>query len=585
MTRSRFAALVTALSAALLSCQSRPAIGPGADHVFIDARIYTVDPSRPWAAAVAVEGERISYVGDEAGARALIGSATEVHDLGGRLLLPGFIDTHAHPIMAAGSRENLSLDPRWSEVQVLRAVARYARKHRDARLIQGFGFGATQFGAEGPDRRALDRVVTDRPVLLVDEGGHSAWANSKTFEVLGIDRDTPDPIPGSHFYKRDANGNPTGWMLESQTFMPALAAMGGFSARDAVAGADDLFGLFSSVGVTTVYDAGMTAFEGMGFEALAQLDAEGRLPLRYVASHMIQNPNQLAAAIESFRDLEARYRGKRLRVGGIKLHNDGTIEAHTAGLLRPYTDDPDNRGGILVEGAALREFVTNVDAAGIDLHIHAIGDRTIREALDAVASARRSNGATGTRITLCHLELIHADDMHRFAELDVIAQTTPIWHGSGGPDSVPALGAERAHAMFRFNSLVREDVRVTFGSDFPASGTILGISPVHNIEIGHTRQTTGEPDSRLQGRTQDRLALETLVRGYTLDAAFQLRMEDEVGSIEVGKRADLIVLSRNLFEVDPYAIHSSKVLLTMLDGVVVHERGPRNWLTDFLLGL
>ena len=585
MKGSRLAHLIAAIGIAASGCQSRPATGPGADHVFVNARVYTLDEDQPWASAVAVVGERISYVGDESGARALIGSGTAIHDLGGRLFLPGFIDTHAHPMMAAGSREQLKLDPQATEAELLAAVARYARKRRDVPLIQGFGFGAAQFGPEGPDKRALDRAVSDRPVILVDEGGHSAWANSKALEILEIDRYAADPIPGSHYYKRDAAGDPTGWMLESQTFMPALAKLGGFQKQDAVDGADDLFRLWSSLGVTTVYDAGMTAFEMTALEAAAQLDAEGRLPFRYVASHMIQNPAQLSSAIETFRTLERRYRGRRLRMGGIKLHNDGTIQAHTAGLLTPYTDDPGNRGGVLVEGDALRDFVVAVDAAGIDLHIHAIGDRTVREALDAVETARVANGSTETRITLCHLELIHDEDLPRFAELGVVAQTTPIWHGPNGPDSLRALGPGRFESLFRFARLTRDGVRVTFGSDFPASGTIQGISPVFNIEVGHTRQAAGEPDSPIQGDIGERLDLETMVRGYTLDAAYQLHLEHEVGSIEVGKRADLIVLSRNLFEIDQYKIHTTKVLLTMVNGVVVHERGLRHWIADRALGL
>jgi predicted amidohydrolase YtcJ len=300
---------------------------------------------------------------------------------------------------------------------------------------------------------------------------------------------------------------------------------------------------------------------------------------------MIQNPVQLPAAIETFRSLEGRYRGKRLRVGSIKLHNDGTHQAHSAGMLEPYSDDPTNRGGVLVAGQALRDFVTAVDAAGIDLHVHAVGDRTTRETLDAIEAAHRANGPTPTRFTLCHLESIDDQDLPRFAELGVIAQTTPVWHQPYGPPERRSLGPQRYEALFRFAQLARDGVRVTFGSDFPAGGTIQSISPVYNIEVGHTRQAPGQPDGPIQGDPGERLTLETLVRGYTLDAAYQLRMEHEVGSIEVGKRADLIVLSRDLFEIDADEIHTSKVLLTLVDGVVVHERGLRDWITDRVLGL
>jgi len=574
--------LIGALSVA---CQSRPVPGPGADHVFVGGAVYTLDEAKPWATAVAVTDGRIVYVGEDAGARARVGQATSVHDLAGRMLLPGLIDTHAHPVMAAGMSQSLSIDPDDDGKEVAAAVARYARKYPERPLVQGFGFGAAQFGIAGPHKRLLDRVVSDRPVVLIDEGGHSAWVNSKTLEVLGIDRDTPDPIPGSHYYARDAQGEPTGWMLESQTFTPALAKLGAVTVEQTVEGAHELLDLWSSFGVTTIFDAGMSAFEDVGFEALRRLDRADELPVRIVASHMIQHPKQLDGAISRFRDLERRYSSDRVRLGSIKIHNDGTNEARTAAMLEPYFGEPANRGGVLLEPEVLSRFVTLVDASGIDLHIHAIGDRAVRDSLDAVAGARRANGETGGRITLCHVEVVHDDDLGRFADLGVIVQTTPVWHVPPSEAMAEALGPDRVARLERFAPLVRDGVRVTFGSDFPASGTIRGISPMHNIEAGVNRQRFGEPDSEILGGEAQRLDLATLLRGYTLDAAYQLRLEAELGSIEVGKSADLIVLDRNLFETERHDLHAAKVRLTMVDGEIVHERGLRNWLVEFVLGL
>lgn len=246
---------------ALCSCATPRIDGPGADHVFVDGAVYTVSAEQPWASAVVVEDGRITFVGDDARAREFVGRETAVHDLGGQMLLPGFIDTHAHPIMVAGAADSLQIDPEDDVEAIQKAVARHARKHPELAVIRGFGFGAAQFGPDGPRKRVLDEVVADRPVILVDGGGHSAWGNSRTFEVLGIDRDTPDPIPGSHYYKRDAEGEPTGWMLESQTFMPAMAKLGSATVESTVAGAAQPFALWSAMGVTTIFDAGMSAFE------------------------------------------------------------------------------------------------------------------------------------------------------------------------------------------------------------------------------------------------------------------------------------------------------------------------------------
>ncbi|MCP5068520.1 MAG: amidohydrolase [bacterium] len=578
--------LSLAIAAQLCSCASPPVDGPGAAHVFVDGAVYTLDPAQPWVSAVVVAEGRIAYAGEDQRALEFVGRETIVHDLHGRMLLPGFIDAHAHPMMAAGGgSDSLQIDPDDDADAIKKAVARYARKHPDVAVVMGFGFGAAQFGPDGPDKRVLDAAVSDRPVILVDEGGHSAWGNSRAFEVLRIDRDTPDPIPGAHYYKRDARGEPTGWMLESQTFMPALAKLGTVTVDGTVEGAGPLLALWSSVGVTAIFDAGMSAFEPVGFEALARLDREGRLPLRVVGSHMIQHPKQVADAVDRFIAQRSRYSTERVRVGSIKIHNDGTIEARTAAMLEHWVGEPDNRGGVLLERDELSSFVTRVDAAGIDIHIHVIGDRAIRQALDAVEAARKANGDTGTRITLCHVELIHDDDLPRFAPLDVIVQATPVWHVPPRPATAKSLGPERVARLERFAPLVRDGVRVTFGSDFPASGTIRGISPLHNIETGMTRQRFGNPEGEVLGGEAQRLDLETLLRGYTLDAAFQLRLEDEVGSIEVGKRADLIVLGANLFEVDPHAIHDVRVRLTMVGGEIVHERGLRDWIIDRYLGL
>lgn len=578
--------LLCVLAAFLLAaCQTGRLREPGADHVFLDGRVYTLAPDQPWARGVAVRDGRIVYVGEEEGARAWIGTDTRVHDLDGGMLLPGFIDAHAHPIMGAGSSQSLAIDPEDDVDAIAAEVARFARKHPDRAILQGFGFGAAQFGTAGPHKRVLDAAVPERPVVLIDEGGHSAWANSKALELLGVGRDTPDPIPGSHYFKRDASGEATGWMLESQTFMPALVRLGAGTAEDTAEGAADLFALWSSVGVTTIYDAGMSAFEEPGFEALAALDRDDRLPFRIVASHMIQHPDQLEGALARFEALRERHATARVRVGSIKIHNDGTIEARTAAMLEPYVGEPDNRGGVLLEPEVLTPFVARVVEAGVDLHIHTIGDRAVRQALDAIEHARSASPRSGVRITMCHVEVVHDDDLARFAALDVIVQTTPVWHQPPGAETARALGPDRVARLERFAPLVRDGVRVTFGSDFPASGTIRGISPLHNIEAALTRQAFGDAEGAILGGPEQRLDLPTLLRGYTLDAAHQLRLDEELGSIEVGKQADLIVIDRNLFEVERHAIHRAKVRLTMMGGEVVHERGFRDWLVDRILGL
>jgi predicted amidohydrolase YtcJ len=541
-----------------------------ADLVLTGGKVYTVNSEQPWAEAVAVKGDTLIFVGDASAAEAHIGSETQVANLGGRMVLPGFIDTHAHPMQSAGMTYTLQLDSSMNLAEIQEAVAAYAAENPDRALVVGFGYGEFQFDSAGPTKEMLDAAVLDRPVLLIDEGGHTGWANTRALELFGIDASTPDPIPGKHFYRRDLEGNLTGSMVESQTFFRLLADFGAYDSALALSGGNLAYLVFRLSGVTTVFDAGMSAFEPQALEVAGQLADEGRLPFRLVASHMIQNPDQVPGAVAYYRALEATYNRGLLKMGGIKIHNDGTIEARNAAMLEPYADEPGNRGQVLLEAEALEAFVIESDAAGIDLMIHTIGDRAVREALDAIESARLQNPNATTRHTLTHLEQVSDADLPRFAQIpDLIAQTTPYWH-SFFEASVAALGEPRASSYHRYRQLVDGGVRVTFGSDFPATGgSPFDMAPLRNIQVGHTRQAIGAPDSKILGDPSERLSIETLIRGYTLDAAYQLRMEDEIGSLEEGKQADLVILDKDIFAVPADQIHQIRVETTMLAGKII----------------
>lgn len=546
-----------------------------ADLVLTGGTIHTVAAAMPSATTVAIRDGEIVYVGDADGVQRFVGPETETVDLGGRLVLPGFIDTHAHPVQAAGLAYALRLASSVSPEDVALQVEAYAARNPDRAFVLGFGFDETAFGPDGPRREQLDAVVSDRPVILIDQGGHSAWVNSAALSEFGIDASTPDPIPGRHYYQRDPDGTPTGWLVESQAYMPHLAALGAFDATAAARPNNLVYGLFSSVGVTTVYDAGMSSFEAEALEALADMDRRGLLPFRVVASHQIQHPDQVASAIARFAELRSTFDGDRLHMGMIKIHNDGTTEARTAAYLEPYTDVPSSSGAVLLEPSVLNPFVVAIDRAGIDVHIHAIGDRAVRQALDAIALARAANPEADTRHTLAHVEQITDADVPRFAALDVTAQTTPYWYSSDYAGQELVIGPERMLRLYRLQELIESGARVTYGSDFPATGEdLLSMSPLWNIEAGATRQAIGDPDAPILGGIEARTSVEDMVRGYTLDAAHQLHMEDLIGSIEVGKRADLVVLRSNIFELPLHDIHQARVEATMVDGEVMSGSLP-----------
>jgi predicted amidohydrolase YtcJ len=562
-----FAAATLACSVWQFSCSSDGTagvpVGP-AETVLVGANIYTLNPDMPWATALAITGGQFAHVGDESSVESFVGEETKVVDLEGRLVLPGFIDTHAHPLLSAGLSYALIVDPSLGPQELVEVVRSYAAANPNAEVVLGFGFDASHFGPEGPRKELLDEVVSDRPAMIIDEGSHSAWVNSKLIEVLGIGPDTPDPVPGAHYYQRDEDGVPTGWFIEGETFYAALVELDAFDAVEASNPSSLVYRLIVTGGVTTVFDAGAFSFEEQVLGIAREMDRQGTLPFRLVTSHVITNPRRVEGAVERFLELRRRYDGDRLRVGMIKIVNDGTTQALNAAYLRPY-ETVDSRGAVLLAPELLRDFVLEADRAQIDLHIHAIGDRAVRDALDAFEVARRDNPNRGTRHTIAHLELIDDADLPRFAEWHVIAQTTPAWHSYNGQEVLEVLGQERFDKLYRFRELLDAGVRVTFGSDFPASG-IAGAWPIYNMAIGATRQLPGEP---IQGGAKQRLTIEELVRGYTIDAAYQLRMEDEVGSVEEGKRADLVILRANIFELAPEELFSPLVDATILDGEVV----------------
>jgi len=529
-----------------------------------------MNPQQPWAEAVVVRGDSIAYVGDNDGAKALAGDTDRRIDLAGRMLLPGFIDSHAHPLGGGAFATALSLDTEGSIEDWLRAIADFAAANPDQDLLFGYGFMASAFGAAGPTRQQLDTMVPDRPVLIIDEGFHSGWVNTRALERLQITQDTPDPVPGFSYYKRDANGDATGFLVEG-TMTMALADLEVFNAQVVTDGTAIIFGIMNSFGVTAVFDAGTPDFDAEFVnDVLENLQARGKLSVRIVGSSRAGKVEQVATAVAVADAWRKSVRGKNYHYNTLKIMDDGTIEARTAAMFEDYQGEPGNAGATVFTEAQLVEMITGAAARDIDVHIHALGERAVHEALNAIEAVRLNVPDSNSRYTICHIEVVTDQDVARFAELDVIAQSTPLW-ATYDTYGKQFISEDQFQRYFRFRSIEAAGGRLSFGSDFPASGAgTLGLSPLVQIELGHTRQYPGEPDAPIQPRESERLSIASLLRGFTIDAAYQLHLEDQIGSIEAGKKADLVVLEKNLFEVDPYSIHELAVEMTMLDGNLVY---------------
>ncbi|MFT7286944.1 MAG: putative amidohydrolase YtcJ [Halieaceae bacterium] len=564
--------LAGALAAALAVC-SVPAVlaEEPADRILHGGRVYTLNSLAPWAEAVAIRGDEIVYVGDDAGAERFAGADTQRTDLRGRLALPGFIDGHMHVgatlpyVFAAG------LSPDMSAEQLLAAIREHAQAYPDQDPLIGTGFLGAAFGLQGPTAEDLDRAVPERRAIIYDEGFHSAWVNSAAMQQVGLDADSQDPIPGAHYYKRYADGRPTGWLIESESFGWISEKLGVVSMASLEAGAQAFFGELTARGITAAFDAGMIEGDGKLFDFFERMVAEDRVPLRMVGSHYVNSPRQLPTALEDLAALNKRFDGEFFDLRVLKLSLDGTVEAQTAYTLEPYRVPAGHRANPLIPIGPTGEVVAAASARDIDIHMHAIGDAAVRMALDMVEQARRQHPKTDSRFTICHAQVVNPQDIARFGELDVIVQSTPTWYAYDEL-ALNYLGAERLEHFYPLRSIAAGGARVTLGSDFPASWIGLdGLDPLYNIEMAMTRQPAGDADYAPQPPLDERISVEQAIRAYTLDAAYQLRLEDEIGSIEPGKQADLVVLDQNILELDPYAIHDASVVMTMIDGRIVFE--------------
>ena len=537
---------------------------PGADTVFVNGRIYTVDPNRSWAEAVAVSGDSIVYVGSAEGADAHIGSATRVVDLKGRMMLPGIQDSHIHPISAGmeAAACNLNYLPGVAEYRT--TIAEYAAANPDVPWILGGGWSMVVFGQGGaPSKRIIDELVPDRPVFLTSADGHTGWANSRALEIAGIDRNTPDPVDGR--IDRDPETGEAIGSLQEGAMSLVTAHIPPASLETRIAGMRYARDMLHSYGITSITDASVRR---ESLETYRAMERAGELDLRVVASlwwdrgRREEQLPDLAALREEFDE------GGLLRPTTVKIMQDGVLENFTGAMLEPYLVGGGTRGIPMIEPEFLKRAVTLLDARGFQVHFHAIGTAAIRQSLDAIEEAFYENGPLGNRHHISHLQVIHPDDIPRFGEIDAIANFQPLWIGYSDyirELNVPAIGAERVSWMYPIRSVMASGGKVAFGSDWSVSTA----NPFEQIEVAVTHGSIDDA-SEPPFIPEERIDLEPAIVAFTINAAYLNKHDDRTGSIEVGKLADLVVTDQNLFDIDPTEISETKVLLTLFAGRPVY---------------
>lgn len=539
-----------------------------------NAAVFTGDGDTPVPRDIAISGAIIAAIGEPGTLDHLATPLTREHDLTGRLILPGFQDAHVHPVMAGVELLQCDLTETTSAQDCLDVIAAYAAAHPDEPWILGAGWSMEHFPGGTPERAALDAVVADRPVLLQNRDHHGAWVNSRALELAGITAATPDPADGR--IERDADGNPSGTLHEGaaslvQALVPEITAD---QAYQGLLAAQDVL---HSFGVTGFQDALIGSALGMSdtTDTYLRALAEGTLRSRVVGALWLDREAGLAQVAEhvAHRDRIAAIADPALlRMDTIKIMADGVAENFTASMHEPYRDAHGHRGhnhGIAFFSAdSLREFVTALDSEGFQVHFHALGDRAVTWALDAVAAAREANGPSDHRHHLAHLQMVADADVPRFAQLDATANIQALWacHEDQLDElALPFLADDAVDRHYPFGHLVDAGARIAAGSDWAVSTP----DPLQAIHVAVNRVAPGE-DLPPLGPPDQALSLAEAVRAYTSGSAFVQHRDDVSGYLRPGYLADLAVLDRNIFDRPAAEIAAATVVETWFAGERVY---------------
>ena len=539
-----------------------------ADLVLTGGAVYTMDAARSWAQAIAVREGRIVYVGSDAGVRGLVGPKTKVVGLLGRLVLPAFQDAHIHPVSGGVELGQCNINDLATKEAILDKVKACAASETKTWIVGG-GWALPAFPAANPTKDLLDAIVPDRPVLLSAADGHSSWANSKALELAGVTAATPDPPNGR--IERDPSGAPSGTLREAaQRLVDDLVPEP--TPEDHIEGLRRALALLNGYGITSVYEAnagGGPKGKSLTLATYREAERQGFLTLRVRAS-LGTDPGRGPEQVEDLVRLRQEFTSRRLRPVAAKIFADGVIEARTAAMLDNYDDRAGQRGEPRFSDAALHALVARLVQSDFAVHVHAIGDRAVRMTLDAFEASRQASADRGLRHQIAHLQVIEPEDVPRFRSLGVIANFEPLWAYADAyvrDLTWPALGPARSKRMYPIADLARSGAVVSFGSDWSVSSP----NPLEGIQVAITRQAVEAKERTEPLLPEQAIDLPTALAAYTMGAAYANGFEAETGSLEVGKSADLVVLSGNLFELDPHEIAKARVLLTLFEGRAVHH--------------
>ena len=527
-------------------------------------RIFTADPDRPWAEAILIDGNKISRVGGNEIIADCDETSVEHLDIGGGLVVPGFVDGHVHVAMTGSAMLKAQLQDAGSLEEIQRRVLEWAVANPDAPRVLGTNWVHGDIPNATPTREMLDAILPDRPVYLEAFDFHSSWLNTAALNELGITRDTPDPI-GGRFVRDPQTGEATGHLLESANVNYVWTLLNNMEPQIRDQHISTAIEAFTRAGITGVVEMAM---EESDLESLVRIQARGDLRIRIVA-HMILwrtgDPDEELAIVNRAIELAAQYQGDLLRVGGIKIIADGTIDNCTAALSKPYSNG--DTSGPIWDAEAMNPVVVAADAANLQVAIHAIGDAAITLAVDAIENAMRINGTAGRRHRIEHLEYARQEDIDRMGALGITASMQPVHVDPEYLDNWEImLGPERANQGWAWPLYQAAGSTLAFGTDTPTAPYL----PLINMYLASTRKSPANPDKPAL-RPDWALTLEQAIHCGTRESAWAARLEHVTGMLKPGLAADLVVLDRDVISGGPSTLLEANVCLTMQDGEVVFK--------------
>ncbi|MCI7145267.1 MAG: amidohydrolase [Clostridiales bacterium] len=539
------------------------------DKILVNGLVYTMDADHPEAEALAIKDGIIRAVGTNDEILAMKDAGTEVIDMNGGMLLPGLIDAHCHPAMTAYFLNALQFDEEMTLDEVLSSLRDYVEAHPDNETYFGTGYNEICFSDREYTTELLDEICPDKPVFLSSSGCHSAWVNACTFERAGITAETPDPIPGFQYFEKNAAGELTGHVVETEAENMIYRAIDFFDNDILEISYKQMAKEFSAYGITTLVGCGN--FDWMGdrpYETADNLIRNGQLDVRIFDCAFLSTLSRKESSLEDIRRLSKRYDSDRLRVNTYKVIMDGPFESGSASMHEEYIPGYKCIPPLL-EGRELEEIFLTAASEGYDIHAHGIGNYAIHEILRGAEAVRKA-GYEDTRITCAHTQYVTKEDRRRFGELNVIANTTGGWHyWYPGIDTVMGTTAEDE---FTLKEIIDGGTIMTMGSDRPADE--VGFDPRMEIVTAMTRKYIGfldDPELPTLKPDDQKLSLQECLESYTVNAAHQIHMDGKIGQIREGAYADLCLFARDMFTLTPEEILEDPLMMTMIEGKIVYE--------------